>query len=349
MGKKKKLIGLVALMALVMALGMTTPDGTRSVRVTYKLPVTYGLGVHYSLRLGERVVDPDSVTVSIASIDTALFSASKDGAITLTVDDTVGTTYLWSDGATIKDRTGLNPGTYSVTVTKGSASNSATAIVPELFPATVLKHAYLAELPYLNYSVSGPDTLTDKWYTVTKNDSVEQTTGANRPFYTSGSLLFDSAQWFGGTYSNVDYITATSRYTMAVKVKFELFSTIQRILNVSSSGPERNSIGVSSNNMFCFSLYSGATHYSKSFDTPVADTYYSAICVNDSLVPSFFVNNVTQTGTQDLSFGAAYTFVIGSTSIETQPIKGNIKAILLFNRVLTTNERTKLNTWLQNY
>lgn len=50
-------------------------------------------------------------------------SCSADGAIDVSVSGGVGGyTYSWSDGPTVADRTGLNAGTYTLTVTSGSCS-----------------------------------------------------------------------------------------------------------------------------------------------------------------------------------------------------------------------------------
>lgn len=56
--------------------------------------------------------------VSLAKSDVTVFGGS-DGTITTTIDAGVYT-YLWNDGATTQNRTGLTAGTYSVTVTRTS-------------------------------------------------------------------------------------------------------------------------------------------------------------------------------------------------------------------------------------
>ncbi len=67
---------------------------------------------------------PVTVTITFPTISGVVTTAScgnQNGAIEIT---TSGTSYLWSDGVTTKDRTGLASGSYSITVTDASGCKS---------------------------------------------------------------------------------------------------------------------------------------------------------------------------------------------------------------------------------
>lgn len=96
-----------------------TSETTSSITITsggiYIATVTDSLGCSDSVTI---VIDePDALAIDVSKQDVSQLGGS-DGQITLTVTGgTVSYTYTWADGPTTASRTGLSPGTYSVTVT----------------------------------------------------------------------------------------------------------------------------------------------------------------------------------------------------------------------------------------
>ena len=84
------------------------------------------------------VGQPDPLDVTATSTD-AKCNGEASGSVSLTVTGgTANYTYLWNDGSTSKDRTGLADGTYSVTVTDAKGcTKSETAVVGEPDPIVV--------------------------------------------------------------------------------------------------------------------------------------------------------------------------------------------------------------------
>jgi hypothetical protein len=70
-----------------------------------------------------------AVSVVLDSKTEPVCNGDNDGTINITASGgTPGYTYLWSDGSTNEDRSGLSPGTYTVTVTD---ANGCTATLTE--------------------------------------------------------------------------------------------------------------------------------------------------------------------------------------------------------------------------
>ena len=78
-------------------------------------------------------------------------SCANTGSIDVSVSGGAGSySYLWNDGVTTQDRTGLNAGTYTVTVTSGSCSSSKTYTVSDV---TIAKPTALATSQITHCSV----------------------------------------------------------------------------------------------------------------------------------------------------------------------------------------------------
>ncbi|HNF68954.1 MAG TPA: fibronectin type III domain-containing protein [Chitinophagales bacterium] len=68
----------------------------------------------------------------VSAVVTSMQCANT-GAIDVSVSGGIGSyTYLWNDGATTQDRTGLNAGSYTVTVTSGTCTTTATYTVSDI-------------------------------------------------------------------------------------------------------------------------------------------------------------------------------------------------------------------------
>lgn len=99
--------------------GATTEDLANVTAGTYTVTVTSDGG--FSCSTDYIVVIDNETTFEIASTTTADFCQTLSGGIDLTVVSGAGLTYLWSTGAVTEDLTGVQSGTYIVTVTDPSS------------------------------------------------------------------------------------------------------------------------------------------------------------------------------------------------------------------------------------
>jgi hypothetical protein len=120
-------------------------------------------------------------TLSADAVGTDPTCPNNDGAIVLTVNNATGTpSYLWSNGATSKDLTGLSAGAYKVTVTDGVCT-ATKEVVLEVIPSTIKYSICPGETYKLEIS---DNTLTGiQW----KKDGVD-IAGANALTYTAISI-----------------------------------------------------------------------------------------------------------------------------------------------------------------
>ncbi|WP_428657680.1 Ig-like domain-containing protein [Runella sp.] len=118
--------------------GATTEDLTNLSSGSYTLTVTDSKGCFQSSTVA--VISTNGPTVTNVKTNVTCNGAST-GSITVTVTGgTAPYTYLWSDGATTKDRTGLVAGTYSVTVTDATGCVSTTTATITQPAGIVLDH-----------------------------------------------------------------------------------------------------------------------------------------------------------------------------------------------------------------
>ncbi|MCS6990621.1 MAG: T9SS type A sorting domain-containing protein [Chitinophagales bacterium] len=96
--------------------GATTEDRSGLAAGTYTVTVTDANGC--SAQATFNVTEPPcTISLSVTGTD-ALCHGDANGTIDLTVSGAQGSvSFLWNDGATTEDRTGLTAGTYTVTVT----------------------------------------------------------------------------------------------------------------------------------------------------------------------------------------------------------------------------------------
>jgi len=103
--------------------GDTSTSALQNPQHTYISAGEYAVSLTVSDDLGNSDTATQDITIWIGgpevsyNVQDASSATGSDGEITLTVSGAEPLSYLWNDGNTGKDRTGLAPGTYSVTVT----------------------------------------------------------------------------------------------------------------------------------------------------------------------------------------------------------------------------------------
>jgi hypothetical protein len=102
---------------------------------TYSVTATDANGCVASVS-GLTVTEPTAVNSSVTVTDASAFGATN-GAVNISVGGGTGAyTYLWSNGATTQDLSGVAAGTYSVTITDANGcTDTETATVDQ--PSTV--------------------------------------------------------------------------------------------------------------------------------------------------------------------------------------------------------------------
>ena len=96
--------------------GITTEDRTGLPAGSYSVTATDAAGCHITSETF-TINEPDALGISGTPLDVTTVGGS-DGSIDVTVSGgTTNYTYLWNDGVTTEDRSGLPAGNYSVTVT----------------------------------------------------------------------------------------------------------------------------------------------------------------------------------------------------------------------------------------
>lgn len=100
--------------------GVTTEDRTGLAAGTYSVTITDNHGCTKTIS-GIQLSQPAAIATTTAITHIACNGAAT-GAINITPSGGVGPyTFLWNDGVTSEDRTGLTAGTYSVTITDNSS------------------------------------------------------------------------------------------------------------------------------------------------------------------------------------------------------------------------------------
>jgi hypothetical protein len=154
------------------------------------------------------LINPTAINIS-ATVTNILCNGGNTGSITLTVSGGTGAlSYVWADGPTTPNRTGLSAGNYSVTVTDANGCNSVKSFV--ITQSTAIIHSLIKT----NVSCFGAS-----------NGSVNLTvTGGVAPYtftWSNGQTTEDISGLTAGTYSVVikdaNNCTVTSTATAIIQ------------------------------------------------------------------------------------------------------------------------------------
>ena len=144
--------------------GITTPNRSALAAESYTLTVTDAKNCATVTAI--NLTQPAALTATPTVLPVTCFNAAN-GSITLAVSGgTAPYQYLWNDGSALKDRTGLAPGTYSVTVTDKNGctitKNNLEITQPTAALATIETHVdatcYGSSTGSIDLSVTGGTT-----------------------------------------------------------------------------------------------------------------------------------------------------------------------------------------------
>ncbi|CAN5583988.1 hypothetical protein BH10BAC2_BH10BAC2_11050 [soil metagenome] len=189
--------------------GNTDEDRTGLAAGTYSVTVADAKGCEANASF--TIAEPDALNVSGITADISTVGGN-DGSIDLTVTGgTAPYSYLWDDGSTDKDRTGLAAGTYNVTITDAHGCST--------------KAFYILKQPECNIAVSGTTT-NIKCYggnTGTIDITVTGANGTATYLWNDGNTSEDRSNLVAGTYSvtvtDAAKCTATASFTITQPLK----------------------------------------------------------------------------------------------------------------------------------
>lgn len=172
--------------------GSTSKNRTGLAPGTYSVTITDDYGDDLELT-GIVITQPTEIACTPSIINNPC-NGNSVGSITLAVSGgTAPYTYLWNDGATTKNRTGLAAGTYSVTITD---ANSCSKLFN--FPA-----------------ITQPAGISQASASITNNVCFGGTIGAINPTFTGGAGGF-TYQWLDGSTSRTRSGLAAGTYKLTV-------------------------------------------------------------------------------------------------------------------------------------
>jgi len=169
--------------------GITTQDRTNLTAGTYSVTITDSnncSGVVSNITVGQPTAAISGSTV----ITHVACNGGNTGAINLTPTGGTGTyTFLWSDGATTEDRSGLTAGSYSVTITDSNNCNY------------TINSIEVTQLPLINGIATITDVACNGGNTGTINFTPSGGTGPYTYQWNDGPTTEDRMGLTAGTYS----------------------------------------------------------------------------------------------------------------------------------------------------
>ncbi|MBK8192270.1 MAG: carboxypeptidase regulatory-like domain-containing protein [Lewinellaceae bacterium] len=211
--------------------GQTTEDLTGLLAGTYTVTVTDVNGC--TKTTSATVTQPTSIALSNVATN-VLCNGAATGAIDLTATGGTGSkTYLWSNGFTGQDPSGLIAGTYTVTVTDANGCTKTTS-------------ATITEPPALALSTAVTNVLCNGAATGAINLTVTGGTGSKTYLWSSGQTTEDLSNLIVGTYTvtvtDANGCTKTTSATVTQPTEMVLSATTE---NTSCNGADDCSIDLS--------------------------------------------------------------------------------------------------------
>ena len=276
--------------------GAITQD--RSGLVSGSYTVTVSDGNACTSQSAFTVVQPSAITSSGAVID-VLCNGGSTGSIDLSASGGTGTlNYLWSNGASVQDPTGLISGNYTVTITDANActaSNVFTIAQPSVLSATI--------------------SSTQSGCGVATGTASATASGGTAPF---------AYQWSNGASSAVITNVASGNYTVTI-TDVNACSLIRNVSVTSANAPTISSAVVDS--VSCNGGADGAIDITMSSGTPPYTFLWSnGAVVEDvaALVAGSYT--VTVTDANNCSISASY-LVVEPAALT---INGNVSNVSCF-------------------
>ena len=314
--------------------GATTEDRTNLPSGSYSVTATDAAKCSVSSS-GFTISNPSAISVSGSVINVTTVGGSN-GSITLTVSGGTGSyTYLWNDGVTSKDRTGLSAGSYSVTVTDEKGCTKTTN--------------FIVGSPNCTISVSGVKH--DITCHDSNNGSIDITVSGNNGTVTylwnDGVTTEDRTNLIAGSYS----VTATDAAKCSVSSSSftisnpSAISVSGSVINVTTVGGSNGSISLTvsgGTGSYTYLWNDGVTSKDR---TGLSAGSYSVTVTDENGCTSITTYIVTQPNCT-IAVKAVVTNVKcngGNTGAINVTVTGNKGVVTyLWNDGITTEDRTNL-------
>ncbi len=151
---------------------------------------------------------------------------------------------------------------------------------------------------------------------------------------------FDGVDDYIGFTSMPLAIDSTKDYGISVCFETNTVSGTQVIIGGDRIPEDRNFITLTNNNLRAgYNGVAGVSASSGNIDG--ANVWISAILINKDTVPSLYINDIKQVGTNNPSTSGTTGFRIGLTANDVFPFNGSIKYVKIRDRVYTAEERAE--------
>jgi hypothetical protein len=272
--------------------GATTQDITGLAAGTYSVLVTDANGC--TTTVTKTITQPATLTATASSTNALCYGCNNGTASLVVSGGTTAYTYLWSNGATTQNVTGLVAGTYSVTITDANGCTTIKTVVitqPSVFTATVT-----GTNVNCNGGANGTADLT--------------VSGGTTPYtylWSNGATTQDLTDLTAGTYSVV--VTDANGYTINQSIAVTQPATLAATgtsVNVSCYGLSNGSVDVT--------VAGGTTAYSYSWSNGATTQDITGLAAGTYSVLVTDANGCTSTVTKTITQPATLTATASSTN-----------------------------------